>query len=64
MPIGQLIGQQHLVDEAVEIAEIAIAAVQNHAHAHVHAVNAETLLTYALAQRRADAHFVKIVYYR
>lgn len=62
MPIGQLIGQQHLVDEAVEIAEIAIAAVQN--HAHVHAVNAEILLTYALAQRETNAHFVKIVYYR
>jgi hypothetical protein len=59
MLIGQLIGQQHLVGEAAEIVEIAIAADQRDARVHVHAVNVEILPTYALAQRRTDAHFVK-----
>lgn len=58
MPIGPLIGQHHLVDEAAEIAENVVSVVQN--HVPVHAVNAETLPTYALAQRRTDAHFVKM----
>jgi len=62
MLIGPLIGQHHLVDEAVEIAENVVGVVQN--HVHVHAVNAETLPTYALAQKEINAHFVKIVYYR
>ena len=56
MPIGPLIGQHHLVDEAVEGAEDA----DNVAQRSAHAVNAETLPTYAPAQRRMDAHFVKM----
>ena len=64
MPIGPLIGLPHPVDEAAEIAEIAMVVVQDHALAPAHAVNAETLLTHALAQRETNAHFVKIVYYR
>jgi len=60
MPIGQRIGLQHLVDEAVEIAEIAMVVVQNSAPVHDHVVNAETLPTHALAQKKVDAHFVKM----
>ena len=59
MLIGQPIGQPHLVGEAAEIVEIAIAADQRDARVHAHVVNAETLLVHALAQRRTDAHFVK-----
>jgi|688.fasta_scaffold772633_2 hypothetical protein len=59
MLIGQPIGLQHLVDEAVEIAEIAIVAAQGLVHAHV--VNAECLLTHALVQNKRDAHFVNII---
>jgi hypothetical protein len=58
MPIGQLIGLRHLVDEAVEIAEIAIVVNQSRALAHV--ANVECLLTPVHALRKADAHFVKI----
>jgi len=60
MRIGQPIGRPHLVDEAVEDADNAIAAVQSHVHARAHAVNAETLLTRALAPNKADAPFVKM----
>lgn len=58
------IGPPCPVDEAAEIAEIAMVVVQDHVLAPAHAVNAETLLTHALAQRETNAHFVKIVYYR
>jgi uracil-DNA glycosylase len=56
MPIGQLIGQHHLVDEAAEGAENVVGVVQSHARA----VNVETLPTYAPAQRKTNAHFVKM----
>jgi hypothetical protein len=59
MPTGQPIGLLHLVDEAAEGAENVVSVVQNRGHAHAHVVNAETPLTHALAQSKADAHFVK-----
>ena len=59
MPTGQPIGLLHPVGEAAEIAEIAMVADQKDARVHAHAVNAETLLVHALAQRKTDAHFVK-----
>jgi hypothetical protein len=52
------IGQQCLVDEAVEDAVNAIVAVQGHAHANV--ANVECRPIHAPAQKRANAHFVKI----
>ena len=52
------IGQQCLVDEAVEDAEDAISAVQSHVHAHV--ANVECRPIHALAQKRTNAHFVKM----
>ena len=58
MLIGQPIGQQHLVDEAVEIVDNAIVVNQSRVHAHV--VNVECLLIPVRALRKADAHFVKI----
>jgi hypothetical protein len=55
MPTGLLIGLLHLVDEAAEGVDNA----DNAAQRSVHAVNAEILLTHALAQNKVDAHFVK-----
>jgi len=58
------IGPPCPADKAVEIVEIAMVAVQDHALAPVHAVNVDNLATHALAQREINAHVVKIVYYR
>jgi hypothetical protein len=50
------IGQQCLVDEAVEDAVNAIVAVQS----NVHVANAECLLVHVPVQKKENAHFVKI----
>ena len=56
MPIGPQIGPLCLVDEAVEDAEDADNAVQNHVHVDV----VDDLLMHALAKSKVDAHFVKM----
>lgn len=56
MPIGQPIGPQCLVDEAAEIVEDAVSAVQRDAHV----VNVDSRLVHVPAQRKTNAHFVKM----
>jgi hypothetical protein len=56
MPIGPQIGPLCLVDEAVEDAENA----DNAAQRSVHVVNVDSRLVHVPAQRKADAHFVKM----
>jgi len=58
MPIGPRIGLLCLVDEAAEDAEDAISAVQSHVHAPV--ANVECRPVHALAQKKANAHSVKM----